>query len=138
MSRFPTAAHLAAWAGVAPGNYESAGKNYSGKTRPGNAALRTTLVQAANAAARTATYLGAQYRRIAARRGRQRAIIAIAHSILVIAYHLITRQESYRDLGADYFDKQRPEATKKRLVKRLEKLGYEVSLQPQQLNPVSA
>ncbi len=138
MSRFPTAAHLAAWAGVAPGNHESAGKHYSGKTRPGNAALRTTLVQAANAAARTATYLGAQYRRIARRRGRQRAIIAVAHSILVIAYHLIARQEPYRDLGADYFDKQRPEATQKRLVKRLEKLGYEVSLQPQQLSPLSA
>jgi transposase len=73
MSRFPSAAHLAAWAGVAPGNHESAGKQYSGKTRSGNAALRTTLVQAANAAARTATYLGAQYRRIAAKRGRQRA-----------------------------------------------------------------
>lgn len=138
MSRFPSAAHLAAWAGVAPGNHESAGKQYSGKTRQGNAALRTGLVQAANAAARTATYLGAQYRRLAPRRGRQRAIIAVAHSILVIAYHLIARQESYRDLGADYFDKQRPEATKKRLVKRLEKLGYEVSLQPQQLSPLPA
>ncbi len=100
MNRFPTAAHLAAWAGVAPGNYESAGKNYSGKTRPGNAALRTTLVQAANAAARTATYLGARYRRIAARRGRQRAIIAVAHSILVIAYHLMTRQETSSRFGS--------------------------------------
>ena len=131
MSRFPSAAHLAAWAGVAPGNHESAGKHYSGKTRQGNAALRTTLVQAANAAARTTTYLGAQYRRISRRRGRQRAIIAVAHSILVIAYHLIARQESYRDLGANYFDSSRPEATTKRLVKRLEQLGHQVTLQPQ-------
>jgi len=131
MSRFPTAAHLAVCAGVASGNYESAGKHYRGKTRQGNAALRTSLVQAANAAAQTTTYLGAQYHCIARRRGRQRAIIAVAHSILVIAYHLIARQESYRDLGANYFDSSRPEATTKRLAKSLEQLGHQVTLQSQ-------
>lgn len=128
MSRFPTADHLAAWAGVAPGNNESAGKRYSGKTRKGNQALEVTLIQAAHAASHTHnTYLAAQYHRLAARRGKKRAIVAVAHSILVIAYHLIQRKEPYRELGADYFDKQRPEATAKRLLKRLQKLGYDVS-----------
>ncbi|HEY9831806.1 MAG TPA: IS110 family transposase [Stenomitos sp.] len=129
MSRFPTASHLAAWAGIAPGNCESAGKRLSSKIRQGNRSLRVGLVQAAHAATRTKGYLAAQYRRLAARRGKKRAIIAVAHSILVIAYHLILRHEPYKDLGGDYFDKQRPEATKKRLVKRLEKLGYQVSLE---------
>ena len=128
MSRFPTANHLAAWAGVAPGNNESAGKRYSGKTRNGNQALEVTLIQAAHAAAHTHnTYLASQYHRLAARRGKKRAIVGVAHSILVIAYHLIQRKEPYRELGGDYFDKQRPEATAKRLLKRLQKLGYDVS-----------
>ena len=87
----------------------------------------------AHVAARSYTYLAAQYRRIAARRGQKRATMAVAHSILVIAYHVIQRQEPYRELGADYFDRQRPEATTKRLVKRLENLGYQVELQPQTL-----
>jgi transposase len=132
MSRFPSAHHLAAWAGVAPGNHESAGKRRSGKTCHGNKSLRTALNQAAHAAARTkGCYLAAQYHRLAARRGRKKAIVAVAHSILVIAYHLIQRQEPYRELGGDYFDKLRPEATAKRLVKRLEQLGYQVALQQQ-------
>ncbi|OUL25420.1 IS110 family transposase [Nostoc sp. RF31YmG] len=130
MSRFPSAEHLAAWAGVAPGNYESGGKKLSDSTRKGNRVLRTILVQAAHALARTKTYLAAQFRRLAARRGKQRAAVAVAHSILVIAYHLISRQEPYKDLGADYFDKQRPESVKKRLIKSLEKLGYQVNLEP--------
>jgi len=130
MSRFPTADHLASWAGVAPGNNESGGKRRSGKTRKGNQHLRTTLVQAANAAARTrGTYLQAQYHRLAGRRGRKRAIMAVAHSILVIAYHLMVRREPYRELGGDYFDKIRPEKTAKRLIKRLEQLGFQVSIQ---------
>jgi transposase len=130
MSRFPTADHLAAWAGVAPGNNESAGKRRSGKTRPGNKALRAALNQAAHGAAHTKhTYLSAQYRRLAARRGKKKAIVAVMHSILVISYHLIQRNEPYRELGGDYFDKQKPEATAKRLVKRLEHLGFQVSLQ---------
>jgi transposase len=130
MSRFPTADHLAAWAGVAPGNNESAGKRRSGRTRKGNKSLGAALNQAAHGAARTKdTYLSAQYRRLATRRGSKKAIMAVAHSILVIAYHIIKDKEPYRDLGSDYFDKRRPEATAKRLLKRLEQLGYEVSIQ---------
>lgn len=130
MDRFPTADHLAAWAGVAPGNNESAGKRRSGRTRKGNKALGAALNQAAHAAARTKnTYLAAQYGRLAARRGKKKAVVAVSHSILVIAYHLIKRHEVYRDLGANYFDQRRPEATAKRLLKRLEQLGYEVAVQ---------
>jgi transposase len=128
MSRFPTADHLAAWAGVAPGNNESAGKRYSGTTRHGDRALTVALVQAAHAAARTRnTYLSAQYHRLAGRRGKKRAIVAVAHSILVISYHIIQRKEPYRDLGGDYFDQRRPESTAKRLLKRLQHLGYDIS-----------
>jgi transposase len=130
MTRFPSADHLASWAGVAPGNHESAGKRTSGKTRKGNRFLWTTLVQAAHAAARTrSTYLSAQYRRLAARRGKKRAILAVAHSMLVMAYYMIQRREPYRDAGADFFDRLQPEDTARRLVKRLESLGYHVTLQ---------
>jgi len=130
MSRFPTADHLASWAGVAPGNNESAGKRRSGKTTQGNKVLGAGLNQAAHAAACTKdTYLSAQYRRLAARRGKKKAIVALEHTILVIAYHLIQTKEPYRELGGNYFDNRRPEATAKRLVKRLEQLGYAVSLQ---------
>jgi transposase len=132
MQRFPTADHLASWAGVAPGNDESAGKRRSGKTRKGNKPLGAALNQAAHAASRTkGTYLSAQYHRLAGRRGKKKAIVAVAHSILVIAYHLIQRQEPYRELGGNYFDQRRPEATAKRLLKRLEQLGYAVQIQPQ-------
>jgi len=129
MGRFPTAAHLASWAGVAPGNNESAGKRRSGKTRPGNPTLSKTLVLAANAAARGKnTYLAAQYSRLAARRGKKKAIVAVAHSILVIVYHLLSRQEPYQDLGGNYFDERKRESVTNRLVRRLEKLGYHVAL----------
>lgn len=135
MSRFPSADHLASWAGVAPGNNESGGKRYSGKTRKGNRALGAVLNQAAHAAARTKdTYLSAQYHRLAARRGKKRAIMAVAHSILVIAYHVIQRKEPYRDLGGDYFDQRHQQTTANRLVKRLERLGYQVSIQQQTLS----
>jgi transposase len=128
MGRFPTANHLAAWAGVAPGNNESAGKRYSGATRHGNQALTVALVQAAHAAAHSRnTYLSAQYHRLAGRRGKKRAIVAVAHSILVISYHIIQHKEPYRDLGGDYFDKQRPEATARRLLRHLHHLGYDIS-----------
>jgi transposase len=138
-SRFPTARHLAAWAGLAPGNHESAGKRLSGRTRKGHQALRQGLIQAAHAAAHTKnTYLAAQYHRLAARRGSKRAIVAVAHSSLVIAYCLLSRQEPYRELGGDYFDRLRPEATAKRLVRRLEHLGYQITLQaPPQEAPAS-
>jgi len=115
---------------VAPGNHESGGKRLSGRARKGNQALRKGLVQAAHAAAHTKnTYLAVQYQRLAQRRGRKRAVVAVAHSILVIAYHLLGRAEEYRELGGEYFDRQRPEATAKRLTHRLEKLGYRVILQ---------
>jgi transposase len=130
MTRFPSADHLASWAGVAPGNHESAGKRTSGKTRKGHRFLRTTLVQAAHAAARTrSTYLSAQSRRRAARRGKKRAILAVAHSMLVMAYDMIQRREPYCDAGADVFDRLQPEDTARRLVKRFESLGYQVTLQ---------
>jgi transposase len=130
MSRFPTANHLASWAGVAPGNNESAGKKRSGKTTKGNKPLGVALNQAAHAASRTKnTYLSAQYHRLAGRRGKKRALVAVAHSILIIAYYMIMRHESYCELGNDYFDKRRPETTAKRLVYRLKHLGYQVSLQ---------
>jgi transposase len=131
LSRFPSADHLAAWAGVAPGNYESAGKRHSGKTRQGNKPLRAALNQAAHAATHPKnTYLSTQYHRLAGRRGAKKAIVAVEHSILVIAYYLIKRHEPYRELGGDYFDKRRPESTTNRLVKRLEQMGFQVTLQP--------
>jgi transposase len=129
MRRSPSADHLASWAGIAPGNYESAGKRASGKTRKGNRFLRTTLVQAAHVAARTkGTYLSAQYRRLAGRRGKKRAILALAHSMLMMAYYMIQRQEPYREVGANLFDRLQPEDTARRLIKRLETLGYQVTL----------
>ncbi len=129
LSRFPTAKHLASWAGMSPGNHESAGKRLSGKTGKGSRWLRQALTEAANAASRSKeTYLSAQYHRIAARRGRKRAIIAVGHSILVIAYHLLTRQEDYRDLWATYFDAHDRERVQRRLVRRLERLGYQVDV----------
>ena len=129
MSRFPTPAHLAAWAGVAPGNNESAGRQRSGRTRKGNAWLKTALVQAAHGAARTkGTALAAKYKRVAARRGAKRAIMAVAHRILVIAYHVIARREPYRELGADYLERRRAPATVDRLVHRLRQLGVDVSV----------
>jgi transposase len=130
MSRFPTANHLASWAGVAPGNHESAGKRLSGRTTKGNQALMTALTQAAWAASHTKnTYLSAQYHRLASRRGRKKAIVAVAHSILIIAYHMIHKQETYHDLGSNYFDQRNSEGTTKRLVRRLEQLGYTITLE---------
>lgn len=130
MDRFASADHLASWAGVAPGNNESGGKRRSGRTRKGNKSLGAALNQAAHAAARTKnTYLAAQYHRLAARRGKKKAIVALMHSILVMSYHMIQRKEPYRELGGNYFDQRRPEVTAQRLVKRLEKLGFQVSLQ---------
>jgi transposase len=129
MDRFPSAAHAASWAGMCPGNEESAGKRHSGKTRQGNRWLRTTLVEAARAAGRTKnTYLGAQYRRLGARRGTKRAAVAVGHSILVIAYHLLKDQTTYQELGPNYFDERDREAVKRRCLRRLEALGYEVSV----------
>ena len=130
MSRFPTAAHLASWARVCPSNNESAGKRKGGRTGHGNRWLRSALVEAAWAAARTrGTYLAAQYRRLAARRGAKRAILALAHTLLVIVYHVLRTGDPYRDLGADYFDKRNQQATLRRAVARIEGLGYRVTVQ---------
>lgn len=131
MSRFPTAAHLASWAGICPGQDESAGKRRSGKTRKGNPWLRAMLVEAAHAAARTRrSYLAAQFYRLAPRRGKKRAIIAVAHSILVIVYHLLKDGQAYADLGATYLDQRDRDRTKERLLHRLKQLGYDVAVQP--------
>ncbi|ADU94778.1 transposase IS116/IS110/IS902 family protein [Geobacillus sp. Y412MC52] len=130
MSRFPTAANLASWAGMAPGNHESAGKRLSGRTRKGNKKLRACLVECARAAARTKnTYLSAKYHRIAKRRGANRASVAVGRTILEIIYSVLTRKEPYRELGADYWDQQREAAIVRQTVKRLEGLGYEVKLE---------
>jgi transposase len=131
MSRFSTYRHLASWAGMCPGTDESGGKRQSGKTTKGNPWLRAALVEAAHAAGRARnTYLSAQYRRLASRRGKKRAAVAVGHSILVIAYHLLQRSCGYEELGGDYFDKRDRQAVERRLVRRLEGLGYKVSLDP--------
>jgi transposase len=131
LSRFPSDAHLASWSGLCPGNNESAGKRRSGKTRKGNRWLRQALIEAAHGAAHTKeTYLAAQYRRIAARRGCQKAAVALAHTILVIVYHVLKRRRPYQDLGSNYFDERDKTAVQRRLVKRLEKLGFSVQLEP--------
>lgn len=131
MSRFASSGHLASWAGMCPGNHESAGKRQSGKTRKGSPALRQALVEAAHRASHSKdTYLQAQYRRLSARRGAKRAWMAVGHSILVIAYHLLKDPSAtYQDLGGNYFDERNRTGVEKRLVRRLEQLGYAVSLQ---------
>ena len=132
MSRFPTPQHLASWAGMCPGNNESAGKHRSGRTRHGSKWLRVALVEAAHAAARSKdTYLAAHYHRIRGRRGPGRAAVAVGHSILVIIWHLLSTGETYTDLGGDYFDKRRTSTVhQKRLVAQLEALGHKVTLEP--------
>jgi transposase len=131
LGRFPTAGHLASWAGLCPGHHESAGKRSSGRTRRGNLTLRTALLEAAQAAGHTkATYLSAQFHRLAARRGRKKAAVAVAHSILVIAYHLLSRGTTYQDLGVNYFDERDRQAVERRAVRRLEALGFKVTLEP--------
>jgi transposase len=130
MTRFPTDRHLASWAALCPGNHESAGKRQSGKTRKGNRHLRTALVEAAKAAGKSRrTYLGAQYHRLAARRGKNTATIAVAHSILIIAYHLLTHGTDFHDLGGDFFDRRNQAALERRLVRRLEALGNKVTVE---------
>jgi transposase len=133
MTRFPSAAHLCSWAGVVPGNNESAGKRSGGKIRKGSPGLRAVLVEAAHAAGRSKTsYLGAQYRRLVARKGRKRAAVALAHSLLTLIYHVLSARKPYADLGVDYFDRRDQQALERRLVRRLEALGYDVSLQPKE------
>jgi transposase len=135
MSRFPTAGHLATWAGLAPGNKQSGGKRYSGRTPKGNNALTTTMVVAAWTAVRTKdTFLKARYHRLAARRGKKRAIVAVAHSMLVSAYHMLAHRQPYQELGGDYFDKRKKEAKVGYFIRRLEKLtGGSVSIEIQSM-----
>jgi transposase len=133
MGQFPDEHHLSSWGGICPSNDASAGKRKRSRTTKGNRWLRRALAEAAWAASRTKdSYLGAQYRRLAGRRGKKRALIAVAHSLLVIFYHLLKEPVAYQDLGADYFDQQNPERLRRYLVKRLEGLGYLVSLSPQE------
>jgi transposase len=130
MSRFPSAAHLASWAKLCPGNNESAGKRKTGKTGKGNRWLRAALVEAARAAARSKrTYLSAQYHRLAARRGAKRAAVAVAHTILVGIYYMVKRDVEWQDLGPDYFDRRNREAIVRRMLKRLEALGCRVTVE---------
>jgi transposase len=131
MDQFPSAARLASWAGLCPGNYESAGKRLSGRMRKGSVALRRCLSQAAWAVSMTKNnYLSALYRRLAARRGSKRAAMGVAHALLVIAFHMLKRKENYRELGADHFDRINVHRIRRSLVRRLENLGHKVTLEP--------
>jgi transposase len=130
MSRFPSEKHLASWAGVCPGNNESAGKRKSGQTTKGSKSLRTALVEAAWAATRTkGTYLRAKYHRLVKRMPKKKALVAVAHTLLVIAYHLLSRQVPYAALGSDHVDRQQVERQRRRLVERLEALGVKVTIE---------
>ncbi|HZA22123.1 MAG TPA: IS110 family transposase [Dehalococcoidia bacterium] len=131
MSRFPSAAHLASWAKVSPGNNESAGKRQSGRTGNGNPWIKSALTEAAQAAAKTKDkYFAAQYRRLAPRRGRKRAIAAVAHSILVTIYYMLRDNVTYQELGGDYFDARDRLAIVRRAARRIEGLGDKVALEP--------
>lgn len=134
MSQFPTADHLTAWAGLAPGNNQSGSKRRRAKTREGNRTLREIMVQIAWAASRKkGSYAQALYRRLAGRRGKKRAIIAVARTLLESFWYMLSRGEPYKDLGADYFDKRRRDVKVNVLTKQLQKLGYAVQLEPVKL-----
>jgi transposase len=134
MSVFPDEHHLSSWTGICPGNEESAGKRLRSRTRKGNRWLRRALAESAwGASHKKDSYLAAQYRRLAARRGKKRALLAVGHSILVIIYHMLRRDVAYQDLGAEYFDRLEPERLKRYLVKRLERLGYRITLESNNL-----
>lgn len=131
MSRFPTAGHLASWAGLCPGNHVSAGKRQRGTTRPGNPWLRQVLLEGAHGAAHSKdTVLRAQYSRLARRIGKRKALVAVAHSLLVIVYHILQDGREYQELGANYYDERDKQALERALVRRLERLGNEVVLKP--------
>jgi transposase len=130
MNRFPTGHHLASWAAMCPGHHESGGKRYSGKTRKGNRWLKLTLTEAAHGASHTKnTYLSSQFHRLVGRRGKKRALVAVGHSILVIAYYVLKHQRAYTDLGSNYFDELHRHRLQRNLTHRLEKLGFKVTLE---------
>ena len=126
--QFPSAAHMCSWAGLVPGHNESAGKRKSAKTKKGNKYLRSALTEAAHSVRGSKNYLGALYRRTASRKGKKRAGIVVAHAMLRISYYLLTRKEMYVDLGEDYFDKQKEQSIVRHSLRRLESLGYTVTL----------
>lgn len=131
MSVFPSAGHLASWAGLSPGSNESAGRIKSTKTRPGNRYLKGALGIAALSAARSKnTYYAAKYHRIASRRGPMRAIVTVEHAMVIAAFNLLTNGDFYRDPGADYYTRRTPAKTKSRAISQLEALGYRVTLEP--------
>lgn len=133
MSRFASSGHLASWAGMCPGNNESAGRRKGGRTSKGSIWLKRALTEAARAAARKRScYLAAQYRRLVVRRGSKRAAIAVGHSILVIAYNLIRKAESYQDLGPGYLDERRRHHAAQRAIRQLQLLGYQVTATPKE------
>jgi transposase len=130
MARFPSDAHLASWAGLCPGNNESAGKRRSGQTTKGSPYLRAALTQAAWAAAHTKeTYLAAQYHRLIRRMGRNKALVAVAHSLLVIVYHVLESRAGYRELGGDFFDRRHQQTRQQRLIRQLDALGLKVTVE---------
>lgn len=136
MSVFPDAAHAASWAGLAPGNFESAGKRRSSRTRHGNGPLRRALCQSAWAVSHTKhCYLAAHFWRRASHCGQKKAIVATAHEILIIAFHILRDGTEYRERGGDYFDRLNPERTQRKLTARLELLGWQVVLKPRQSSP---
>lgn len=131
MTVFPTASHLAAWAGVAPGQYESAGRRRAAKTRKGNSYLKGALGIAALAAGRTKnTYIGARFHRLANRRGHLRAVVATERHILTAVWYILTENVPYRELGTDHYQQTRPAQAKRRALKQLQALGYQVTLTP--------
>jgi transposase len=131
MGMFPSAGHLASWAALCPGNNESAGKHRSGKTRRGNPWLRTALTEAALGAIRHGRgALAARYRRIMRHRGHKKAVVAVAHAMLVTVYHLLTQRTTYRELGDDYYDRRHAERATRRALETLERQGYRVTIEP--------
>jgi transposase len=131
MRQFPAAKHFASWAGLCPGQHESAGKRKTGTTRKGNRWLRTALVEAALSASRaTKSALAARYRRVMRHRGHKKAVIAVAHAILVTAYHLLARKTTYQEPGAEYYERRHAERVRQQAIHTLERLGYRVTLEP--------
>jgi transposase len=131
MQQFPTAKHLASWAGLCPGQHQSAGKRKAGTTRKGNRWLRTALVEAALSASRaTKSALAARYRRVMRHRGHKKAVLAVAHAMLVSIYHMLARQMPYHDLGPDHYDRRHAERVRQRAIDALQRQGYRVTLEP--------